>query len=319
MELISIILSFRNEADLIPEMIRRLQASLDSASVNHEIIYVNDDSTDNSLEVLKSFTTQDERIKVINMSRRFGVYECMLAGMKYAQGDAVVYLDADLQDPPEVIPALIAKWREGADVVYTVREKREGESFIKLFLTRIAYTIINAVSEITLPVEAGDFRLLSRRVVNILLQFNESNPYMRGLITWVGFKQERVYYTRHKRAAGISNFPIFRSVGPIAVFTYGFTSFSSIPLVFFLVLGLTITGASAIAFLLLFVLQIVRQPINSNVWLADALFFTSGIQIMGIGTLGIYLARVFKDVRRRPHYIVGNTINVDKSETTHND
>ena len=312
MELVSIILSFRNEAELIPKMIHRLQAALDSVPVNHEIIYVNDDSSDNSLETLKSFTTNDKRIKVINMSRRFGVYECMLAGMKYAKGDAVVYLDADLQDPPEVIPALIAKWREGADVVYTVREKREGESFIKLFLTRIAYKMINAVSEISLPTEAGDFRLLSRRVVDILLQFDEANPYMRGLITWVGFKQEPVYYIRHKRDAGVSNFPIFRSTGPIKVFAYGLTSFSSIPLVLFLILGIVITAASIFSFLIILALQIVGQSINSNVWLADALFFTSGIQLLGIGTLGVYLARVFQDVRHRPRYIISSTLNLDE-------
>lgn len=306
--LVSVILSFRNEAEVIPELIRRLQIALTSAAVDHELIFVNDDSTDNSLTVLSEWAARDNRIKIINMSRRFGVSECVLAGIERSQGDAVVYMDADLQDPPELIPELIVKWQSGADAVYTVRTDREGESAFKLWLTRQAYRFINSVSEMDLPVEAGDFRLISRRAADALLGLNEKNPYLRGLVTWIGFKQEPVLYTRQKRVAGVTHFPLFRSRGPITTFVYGVTSFSVLPLVAFLVLGLIVSSLSLLMTLGAIVFWILRLTLPGWTVLALLLLFSTGIQLTGIGTLGLYLGRVFNEVRQRPRYIVASTI-----------
>ncbi len=312
--LLSVVLSFRNEADVIPELIQRLKAALAATPVEFELIFVNDDSTDNSLELLLEEAAADKRIKAINMARRFGVAECVLAGMKYAKGDAVVYMDADLQDPPELIPELIAKWQQGADVVYTVRTQRQGEAAFKLWLTRAAYRAINAASDIKLPVEAGDFKLLSRRAVNALLCLKEKNPYMRGLVTWIGFKQAPVYYTRQKRAGGITHFPIFRSRGPVTTFVYGLTSFSLLPLVFFLLAGLAICGLAVISIVAAGIALLLNLALPDWTVMAVLLLFSSGVQVLGIGTLGLYLGRVFNEVRNRPHYIVANTIGFEDDQ-----
>jgi len=187
--LVSVVLSFRNEEEVLKELVHRLANVFEPITQDYELIFVNDASSDNSLDVLKTMSLEDSRIKVINMSRTFGVSQCALAGMAYASGQAVITMDADLQDPPEVIPELIDKWREGADVVYTVRKSRAGESRMKLKVTDWAYRILRLTSEIDMPIESGDFKLMSRRVVNSLIRLNEKDPFLRGMVRWVGFKQ----------------------------------------------------------------------------------------------------------------------------------
>lgn len=311
--LISVVLSFRNEEETIPELIRRLHEVLKSLSVDYELIFVNDDSTDNSLPLLIEKANENNRIKVINMARRFGVSECALAGMKYSSGDAIIYMDADLQDPPEVIPQLIEKWLQGADVVYTIRTSRAGESGFRLFLIKVAYRLIQFSSDIDLTPEAGDFRLLSRRIVKELVNLNEKNPYLRGLVSWVGFKQVPVYYQREKRAGGKTHFPLFGNFfrdllsfrGTMGTFLSGFTSFSILPLIIFLLLGIVICLGTSIALLAAIIL---KTDISGLFGIMIAIFFMSGIQLLGIGTLGLYLGRIYHDVRNRPHYIVESTI-----------
>ncbi|MDA0654604.1 MAG: glycosyltransferase family 2 protein [Proteobacteria bacterium] len=210
-ERISVVLSLRNEEEVIPELVRRLEAALSALPLDYELIFVNDDSTDRSLDILREHAVGNPRVKVLTMSRRFGVFECTLAGIDYASGDAVVFMDADLQDPPEVIPQLVDKWRDGADMVYTVRTRRLGEHPLRMWFTRAAYRVIGAISEIDLPVEAGDFRLLSRRLVNEVVRLKESDPYLKGLVTWVGFNRAAVPYVREPRAAGTTHNPLFRS------------------------------------------------------------------------------------------------------------
>jgi dolichol-phosphate mannosyltransferase len=313
---VSVILSFRNEADVIPELIRRLQIALRSVPVDYELIFVNDASTDRSLEILKSLAQADRAIKVINMSRRFGVSECALAGMQYAQGDAVVYMDADLQDPPEVIPQLIAKWREGADVVHTVRSRREGESTLKLSLTDAAYHLIGLWADIPLVLEAGDFKLLSRRAVTELLKLEEKTPYLRGLVAWIGFNQVIISYKREARGGGITKFPLFRNIfhdlanlrGPIGTLVIGLTSFSLFPIMIFLILGFLIFAGSLIAFCVLLVLAILQLNPAWWLWLITVIGAFSGLQLLSTGTLGIYLGRVYQDVRGRPRYIVESVL-----------
>ena len=309
---LSVVLSFRNEAEVIPELIDRLVKAIDGAGLDYELIFVNDASTDRSLALLEEQRARDSRVKIVNMSRRFGVAPCVMAGFQHAKGDAVVYMDTDLQDPPELIPTLVERWREGADVVYTVRTDRQGESRVKLALTRAAYRAIQSASSIALPVEAGDFKLLSRRVIDELLRLGEQDLYMRGLVTWVGFKQVAVTYERRPRGAGVTHFPLLGSMGPITTFVAGFTSFSHAPLVLFLLLGIAFGALSKLALLGMLVAWLVGSPPTATpVWIAFAVLAWSTL-LFGIGVIGLYLARIHREALGRPRYVVESRIGFDE-------
>jgi len=307
---ISVVFSFRNEADVLDELIDRVLAMFKAEGCPFEMIFVNDNSTDGSLELLKSRADAEKSIKIINMSRNFGVGECVIAGMKHATGDAVVYLDTDLQDPPEVIPQLIEKWREGADLVYTRRLSRDGEKAFRLWATGVAYRIINALSEIEMPIEAGDFRLLSRRAVNELLKMPEAQPYLRGLTQWVGFEKAEVLYHRAPRAAGETHFPGVFSYGPVKTFVDGLTSFSMYPLYFVLYAGLLGAALGACGLVLTALAALVGWGCATAGWVFFIMLLWGGLMI-GMGIVGIYIARIYRDVRGRPLYIIKDTINFD--------
>jgi glycosyltransferase involved in cell wall biosynthesis len=246
-------------------------------------------------------------VKVLNMSRRFGVSECARAGMAAASGDAAIVMDADLQDPPEVIPQLIDKWRAGADVVHTVRTERRGESAVKMLLTRLAYRIIHLGSSIALPVDAGDFKLLSRAALNHLLALSESDGYLRGLVVWIGFPQAFVPYVRDARHAGRTHFPFF-SRNPWKTFAMGLTSFSFMPI--FVAIGLA--GASVIIAALLIARAAVVLLTGGRLTTPAALVtigaFFWATTLVAIAGVGIYVIRIYKDVRNRPQYIVASTL-----------
>jgi dolichol-phosphate mannosyltransferase len=295
--LVSIVLSFRNEAANIPTLVARLDKMFASQPVRYEIVFVNDDSTDESLAILLKEREKNSGVKIVNMSRRFGVAEGVLAGMAVARGDAVIYMDADLQDPPETIPAMLERWRQGAEVVHTVRTRRRGESPLKMWATRLAYRVIQSGSAIELPVDAGDFKLLSRAAVDQLLRVRESDPYLRGLVVWLGFDQVFVPYERDARHAGRTHFPFF-SKNPWKTFVVGMTSFSFLPI--YLCFALAAIGLVGSCFLL-----VLSGP------LLAALTFFWATTLAAIGGLGIYLIRIYKDVRGRPQYIVKSTIGVD--------
>lgn len=210
-EKISVILSFYNEEKVLPELLRRLRAVFsqmiaEQSIGSYELIFVNDHSSDHSEAILRAELAQGD-IVLINMTRNFGVSECVMAGMTQAKGDAVIYMDADLQDPPEVIPKMVKAWQAEPDigVVYTTRTRREGEHPLKMFVTKMGYRLINSISEIELPVDSGDFKLLSRCVVDRLLELKEDKPYIRGLVSWVGYKQVQVFYEREARLDGRQN------------------------------------------------------------------------------------------------------------------
>ena len=311
-QLLSVVLSFRNEADVIPELIDRLDAAIRTADVDYELIFVNDDSTDRSLAILEERRAKNPRIKILNMSRRFGVAPCVMAGFQHARGDAVVYMDTDLQDPPELIPTLVARWREGAEVVYTVRTDRQGESRAKLALTRAAYRVIQRLSSIDLPVEAGDFKLLSRRVIDELLRLGEQDLYMRGLVTWVGFRQVAVPYERQPRGAGVTHFPLLGSMGPITTFVAGFTSFSHAPLVLFLLLGIAFGAASKLVILGMIVAWLVGSPPSAAAALLAIGVLCWATLLFGIGVLGLYVARIHREALGRPRYVVASAIGFEE-------
>ena len=303
MKLVSIVFSFRNEEKNLKELISRVDATFKKIeNYKYELIFVNDDSNDDSEKILEELQ-ESHKIKIINMSRTFGVGPCVLAGFKHSSGDCIAYLDSDLQDPPELIPKLLAEFEKGNDVVHTVREKRLGESGVKLFFTKLAYKTINKLSEIDLPIEAGDFKLISKRVLQKILSQKEFRPYVRGLSVWVGFKQSFVYYTREARAHGSSKFSLF-SQGPISEFINGVTSYSLKPLYIGIFLGFfsLLFSVLLIAYALYAKFNDLAIPGTTGTLIAVSFF--SGILLFTLGIMGIYIARIFEQARGREKYII---------------
>ncbi len=303
MKLISLVFSFRNEEKNLSALVERIESSLSSLNNwNYELIFVNDASNDNSEQILENLQKKYP-ITIINMSRKFGNAPCVIAGFRHSKGDVIIYMDSDLQDPPEIIPKLIEEYDNGAEVVHTVRTKREGESKIKLFITKIAYKIINYLADIPLPIEAGDFKLISKKALHKILDQNEFRPYVRGLSVWVGYKQAFVKYERKARPEGETKHPLF-SAGPISEFINGVTSYSLKPLyigVFFGFISLIFSVALAI-YALFAKFNGLAIPGSTGIILAISFF--SGILLLSIGIIGIYLARIFEQTKGREQYVI---------------
>ena len=292
MKLISIIFSFKNEEKNLDELIKRIQTTFSKInSYKYELIFVNDCSDDKSEKILLNLQ-KNNPITIINMTRTFGVGPCVLAGFREAKGDAIIYMDSDLQDPPEIIPDLINEYEQGSEIVHTVRTKRHGESFFKMLITKIAYKIINYLSEIPLPTEAGDFKLISSTALKRILLQNEFRPYIRGLSIWVGYKQSFVKYERDPRAEGESKFPLF-SKGPITEFISGITSYSLKPLYLGIVLGFLSLIFSIILILYALYSKFSGVAAPGSTGIIITISFFSGILLFTMGIIGIYLARIF--------------------------
>jgi len=307
---VSIVYSFRNEEDVLEELVRRTTAALDGTSVSYEIIFVNDDSTDNSLEVLKKLRNDQPCIKILNTSNRFGVNPCILAGMKYASGECVITLDSDLQDPPELMPELIKKWQEGGHVVYTTRVSREGEPWLKMWLTKRAYRMISRFSEVDLPVDSGMYKLLDRRVIDQLLAVDEYEPYLRGLITWVGFNQVSVPCERDERFAGETHFKLLGK-GPVTEFMLGIISFSQWPLYWILLAGMAIASVCGVLTLATGLATYMMEGWNWQYPMFLAIMTIGGLQLAAMGVLGLYLGRVYNQSKGRPQTIIAEEIGFD--------
>lgn len=312
--MISVVLSFRNEADNLPELIRRLEAVLSAENEAYELLFVNDASTDDSLPILLEARRRNASIKIINMSRRFGVTPCVLAGFERAKGDAIIYMDTDLQDPPEVIPRLLEKWRAGADIVHTTRTLRRGENPLKMLLTDWAYRLIDLCSDIRILRNTGDFKLISRRAMNELLKLDEFDPFLRGLVAWVGFTQVQVFYERDGRFAGETKFSLLRSVNPYKEFIHGVTLFSTLPLYFALFCGLALSLASflfLVALILVPLLTLGPSMISWNHILLGVILTINGMTLFTIGILGIYVGRIHREAINRPRFVVQEFIGGD--------
>lgn len=311
MELVSVVFSFRNEAENIPELVARTKAALDESKVRSELIFVNDCSNDGSDEILGRYAAQDKGIKIVNMARRCGVSPCVLAGFAYTTGDAVVYMDADLQDPPELITKMVEEWRKGCDVVNTTRLTRQGESPVKMLVTKLAYRLIRFLSDTDIPINTGDFKLLSRRVVNEVLKLNEYDPFLRGLVRWVGFKQVQIFYDRQARHSGVTHFN-WRSSGPVRTMISGITSFSSTPLYISFIVGMLVSLG---AFIYLVAIILTRLIWNMHLpgWPSEmvTMLFLGGLNLLSNGILSIYVARISREVKRRPNWIVDSVVNLD--------
>lgn len=303
MKLLSIVFSFKNEEKNLQELIERTAKSLaDLNNWKYELIFVNDFSTDKSEEILLKLQSQYP-ITIINMSRKFGVGPCVLAGFKYSKGDAIIYIDSDLQDPPEIIKELVKEHEKGADVVHTVRTKRLGESKIKMFLTVVAYKIINYFSDIPLHVNAGDFKLISRRALDKILELKEFRPYIRGLSVWVGFKQAKIYYVREPRSSGKSNFSLFGS-GPVNEFLTGITAYSLKPLYLSIILGFFAMFISLMLFIHTIFAKLNNLTVLGSAGILISISFFSGIILLSQGITAIYIARIFEQVRGRKRYVI---------------
>ena len=303
MKLLSVVFSFRNEEGNIKELVNRINISLEKlTNWNYELIFVNDDSTDNSESILLELQKKYP-IRIINMSRNFGVDPCVLAGFRNAKGDAIVYLHTDLQDPPEIIPDLIKKHEEGFDVVHTVRTKRKGESKFRMLVTRIAYLLINILSDIKLPIESGDYKLISRKALDKILNQKEFRPYVRGLSVWVGFKQTFYKYERQARGSGKSKMPLL-SEGPVTDFVNGITSYSLKPLYIGIFFGFLSIIISVLLIIYALYLKFNNLAIPGSTSIIIAISFFSGILLFTLGVIGVYLARIFEQTKGRDQYVI---------------
>ena len=303
MKLLSVVFSFRNEEGNIKELVNRINISLEKlTNWNYELIFVNDDSTDNSESILLNLQKKYP-IRIINMSRNFGVDPCVLAGFRNAKGDAIVYLHTDLQDPPEIIPDLIKKHEEGFDVVHTIRTKRKGESKFRMLVTRIAYLFINILSDIKLPIESGDYKLISRKALDKILDQKEFRPYVRGLSVWVGFKQTFYKYERQARGSGKSKMPLL-SKGPVTDFINGITSYSLKPLYIGIFFGFLSIIVSLLLIIYALYLKFNNLAVPGSTSIIIAISFFSGILLFTLGVIGIYLARIFEQTKGRDQYVI---------------
>ncbi len=306
---ISIVAPAYNEEEVLPEFYRRVREVMDALGESWELILVNDGSQDNTLAVMRELHAKDPRVKVISFSRNFGHQLAITAGLDYAQGDAVVIIDADLQDPPEVIAELVEKWREGYDVVYAVRKERHGESWFKEWTAKLFYRLIYRITDVDIPKDTGDFRLMDRKVVNVLRTMRERSRFMRGLSVWVGFKQTGVFYVREPRFAGETKYPL-RKMLKFAL--DAITSFSYVPLQLATYFGFAIAFISLVAMIVAVYLRLsTGRALLGQATTLVAVLFLGGIQLIFLGIIGEYLGRIYDEVKARPLYIVAETIGFD--------
>lgn len=312
--LISVVVPIYNEAPIIPELHRRLSAALGGLPEDYEVVFVNDGSRDASVDLLREVVKADPHARLVDLSRNFGHQIAITAGMDFAQGDAVVVIDADLQDPPEVIPELVTKWREGYEVVYAIREKREGESFFKRATAAAFYRVITRITNVDIPVDTGDFRLMSRRAVEALKKVRERNRFIRGLVAWLGFRQTGVRFVRQERFAGETKYPLKKMLK----FAFdGITSFSFLPLQLATYLGFIVSGASFLGILYVVYLRIFTQEtILGWASLMAAILFLGGVQLITLGIIGEYIGRIYDEAKGRPLYFTQDVIGFERERSS---
>lgn len=282
---------------------------LNISEFDHELIFVNDGSTDNTFQILKDISETDNSVKIINFARNFGHQNAVTAGIFNANGDAIIIIDSDMQDPPELIPTMIEKWKEGFDVVYGTRDKRDGETFFKLFTAKYFYRFLDSISETTIPKDTGDFRLIDRSVANAFKDMPEHNRFIRGMFSWLGFNQTSVLYHRDERVDGNSKYSLKKM---LKLAFDGIISFSFAPLKLISILGLTTLLISLIMIILSITLAL-RGVLIWFFWtsIIACILLTSGIQLILIGIMGEYIGRIYDDSRKRPLYIIKDYINFD--------
>jgi glycosyltransferase involved in cell wall biosynthesis len=297
----SIVAPVFNEAETLPHFYERVARIMEDIGDPFEIVLINDGSRDKTYTIMKELHEKDARVRVVDFSRNFGHQIAISAGLDYAQGDAVVILDSDLQDPPEVIPELIARWKDGAEVVYAQRATRKGETFFKLATAAAFYRLIRRITAVDIPSDTGDFRLLDRQVVDTLVKMHEHHRFMRGLSAWVGFRQDAVKYERQERFAGTTKYPLTKM---IRFSLDAITSFSHVPLQIAASLGFALALISLLGILIAIILRVFTGAIVGQATTLIMVLFMGGIQLIFLGIIGEYLGRIYDEVRARPLYIV---------------
>jgi len=306
---LSVIVPVFNEEEGLEELNRRLNEALLETGMSSEIIYVDDGSLDHSIQILEKLAKEDPRVKVLSFSRNFGHQNAVTAGIEHGTGDATVIIDADLQDPPSLIPLLAEKWKEGYEVVYAVRRKRKGESFFKKITAAFFYRFLGRMTDIKIPLDTGDFRLMDRKVTDSLKAMPEANRFIRGMVAWTGFRQTGIEYDRDERFAGKTKYPLKKMIR----FAFnGITAFSTTPLLYVFYLGLIITVLTFVGVLLILYLKLFTDRTIQG-WTSQILVtaLLGGIQLISVGIIGLYISRIADEVKNRPKYLLHRKINID--------
>jgi dolichol-phosphate mannosyltransferase len=310
--LLSVVTPVLDEQDVLHEFHRRLGAALDG--IDFELIVVNDGSTDATPLILNDLAAEDPRVRVIHLSRSFGHQTALTAGLDHAVGDATVMIDGDLQDPPEVIPELIESWRQGNDVVMAVREARPGEARWRLRAIAAFYRIFGRLSQISYSANSGDFRLLDRRALDALLAMPERNRFLRGMTSWIGFRQTEVLYDRDERFAGETKYPLIKLV---QLALDAIASFSHVPLQMATLLGFLVSGLAFLAIPFAIVMRIYGLYVPGIASVIIVVSLLGGIQLVTLGVIGEYIGRIYDEAKRRPLYVVSSRVNLDPPRELH--
>ncbi|GAB4530334.1 MAG: glycosyltransferase family 2 protein [Anaerolineales bacterium] len=302
---LSIIAPIYNEYENLPELYRRVKEVMDAAGEDWELVLVDDGSSDGSTERIRALAREDPHVCPVIFARNFGHQLAVTAGLDYSRGQAVVIIDADLQDPPELIPEMLAKWREGYEVVYAVRTEREGETWFKKTTAAAFYRLINRITNVNIPVDTGDFRLMDRKVVDVLNQMRERHRFLRGMSVWVGFRQTGVSYKRAARFAGETKYPLRKM---LKFASDAITGFSYFPLQLATYIGFFSAGVSIIAIPIVIAMRLAgSQAFFGQATTLIAVLFLGGVQLISLGILGEYVGRLYDEAKGRPLYVTRET------------
>jgi len=306
----SIVAPCYNEEQSLPELYRRIKEVMEQTGESWELVLVNDGSADRTAELMSQLNAADSRVHYIDFARNFGHQIAVTAGMDYAQGEAVVLIDADLQDPPELILEMIEKWKEGYQVIYAVRKERKGESWFKLTTAKAFYRLIFRITDVEIPLDTGDFRLMDRKVVEAMKQMKEKHRFIRGMTSWVGFRQTGVQYVREERFAGETKYPL-RKMMKFAM--NAITGFSYLPLQLATYLGFIIAGLSAVGVIAVIITRLSgSQAFFGQATTLIMVLFLGGVQLISLGIIGEYLGRIYDEVKGRPMYVVNEAVGFDE-------
>jgi dolichol-phosphate mannosyltransferase len=307
----SIVAPCYNEEGNLYELHRRIKEVMDQTGEPWELVLINDGSADRTRDLMRELHALDPRVHYIDFARNFGHQVAVTAGMDYAQGEAIILIDADLQDPPELILEMIQKWREGYKVVYAVRSERKGETWFKLFTAKLFYRLIYRITDVNIPMDTGDFRLMDRQVVDTMKQMRERHRFIRGMTSWVGFSQTGVYYVREERFAGETSYPLRKM---LKFASDAITSFSYVPLQMATFLGFTVAGLSTLGMLGVILARLFgNQAFFGQATTLVMVLFLGGVQLICLGIIGEYLGRIYDEVKERPLYVVNEAVGFEET------
>lgn len=312
-KLISVVIPMYFEELIVEECYNRICKVMKNIGYNYEIIFVNDGSRDKTQDLLEAIAEKDNKVKVISFSRNFGHQIAVTAGIDYAKGNAIVIMDADMQDPPELVPEMIAKWEKGFDVVYAKRLRRRGETPFKLLTAKLFYRLLDFLTDIRIPLDSGDFRLIDRKIADVITAMREKNRFLRGMVAWAGFNQGAIEYERHERFAGVTKYPLKKM---LKLALDGIFSFSAKPLKYVEYLGAFSILISFYMLLTSIIKKLFHIGYQVDGWtsLMVTICFIGGIQLIGIGVVGEYVGRIYDESKNRPLYVVHKVIHKGAAE-----